>query len=75
MLMGLDIVVYTGYISMPTLQTSAWRLWMRSSCSLRAAAAALAADPMEGVLLARVWILSSSAAAFFSGSTYSAHTR
>lgn len=44
---------------------------MRSSCSLLIAAAVLAADPMEGVLLASVCSLSSSAAAFFSGSTYS----
>lgn len=51
---------------------SACKLWMRSSCPLLTAAAARAADPMEGVLLALICSLSSSAAAFFSGSTYSA---
>ncbi len=59
-------------LGLPTLHMSVYKLWIWTSCSLLTAAAARAAEPMEGVLLVEVCSLSSSAAAFLLGSTYSA---
>ena len=58
-----------------TLHMSAYKAWICSSCSLLTTAAVLAAELMEGVVLEVVCSLSSSAAAFLLGSTYSAEDR
>lgn len=71
-----DVKAVCRYIlALHTLHISAYRAWILASCSLLTTAAALAAELMEGVLLEVVCSLSSSAAAFLLGSTYSAVDR